>query len=418
MTTAPSQKNSSRRRVWPWAVILGLLALALSAPVVFKLFEPVFVYRSGWAPIPRAIDYPQRQSFIDARYTDQARAAQVALSQARSRMDAPAISAAVAIDGDIMWTTAIGFADLEARAPVSLGSRFRIGSTSKAVTAIGVGVLVDRDLLDLDASIQTYAPNYPSQRWPISLRHVMSHRAGIRDYGVCFCFPVWEHLNTRRFETIDESIGLIARAPLQFEPGTDFAYTSLGYNLVGAAIEGASGKPFARFMTENVFTPLGMGDTGLDSAPGSDAQTVRFYDVENGRYKQAFAVDNSIRWPSGGLLSTPSDMVRLGSALLDDRLVSEETRRALVSVPEGGETTRGAKMYALGWRTGDWTLFNGSLKTRAHHHGGTAVGATSVLVVLPEFRMAVSTMMNKGATNTTDLMAATDAIIEAFLDKP
>lgn len=395
-------------------LIGALVVLAVTAPLVFKLFEPVFVYTSGWTPMPRDVAFPAQQTLHDERYAAQARAAQAALEAARQRMDAPALSAAVAIDGALVWNGAVGYADLEARRPADAASRFRIGSTSKAVTAIAVGTLLDRGLIDLDAPVQSYVPRYPIQRWPITVRQVMSHRAGIRDYGMCFCFPVWEHQNRRRFADVGASVDVIARSPLLFEPGKGFAYTSLGYNLTGAAIEGASKQTFADYLDDAVFKPLGMTGAGLDSAQGAEAGRATFYEVKEGRYKRAFDVDNSIRWPSGGMLATPTDMVRLGSALLDDRLLSEETRRALVTVPAGGEDASGAKRYALGWRTGEWTLFDGAVSTRAYHHGGTAVGSTSILVVFPERRMVVSALMNKGGTDADDLAAATDQIAQAF----
>jgi CubicO group peptidase (beta-lactamase class C family) len=405
-----------RRFRSPRKWLLALAVIAILAPLIFKLFEPVFVYTSGWSPIPRGIAIPAQQAVFDSRYTAQARTAQKVLEAARQSMDTPALSAAVSIDGALVWSSATGFADMETRRPVDATSRFRLGSTSKAVTSVAVGTLLDKGLIDLDKPIQTYVPHYPTQRWPITVRQVMSHRAGLRDYGLCFCFPVWEQQNRRHFDTVDAEIGVIASSPLVYEPGKDFLYTSLGYNLAGAAIEGASKSSFGQYLKSAVFAPLGMTHSGLDSVPGAEAGRVRFYEVEEGRYKRAFEVDNSNKWPSGGILSTPSDMVRLGGAMLGSALLSEKTRQTLLTVPAGGEGTRGAEVYALGWRTGEWTLFDGAVKTHAYHHGGTAVGSTSFFLVLPEYRMVLSLMMNKGGTNAADLAAATTQIAQAFID--
>ena len=409
--------TKSMRRRRPLTLLLSILAaLAVTAWLVFKLFEPVFVHTSGWSPMPDGIAIPGEQTLFDPRYEEEVRIAQGALEAARESMNAPALSAAVTIDGELVWNSAAGFSDLESLRPASTTTRFRVGSTSKAVTAVAVGTLLDKGMLDLDAPIQTYVPRFPEKDFTLTLRQVMSHRAGLRDYGLCLCFPVWEHQNRRHFDTVDASVEVIAGSPLIFDPGTDFSYTSLGYNLTGAAIEGASGTAFGPYLDEAVFRPLNMTGSGLDSLPGAEVDRAAFYEVEGGRYKLAYPVDNSIRWPSGGILSTPSDMARLGSALIEDGLLSESIRRALVTVPAGGEGTRGAEYYALGWRTGDWTLFGGDMTTRAFHHGGTAVGSTSILVVFPEHRMAISTMMNKGGTDADDLAAATDQIAQAFID--
>ncbi len=397
------------------ALILGVLTVA--SPLIFKLFEPVFVYRLDWSALPDG-EYPAQTELANPQYVEQARAAQAALEAARAELQAPALSAAVSINGELVWRSVVGYADVETLRPADFNTRFRLGSTSKAVTAVAAGTLLDQQRLDLDAPIQTYVARFPAQRWPVTLRQVMSHRAGLRDYGMCFCFPAWEHLNQRRFANVDAEVDLIARSPLLFEPDTSFAYTSLGYNLTGAAIEGASGEAFGAYLQGAVFTPLGMTHSGLDSAVGAETDRAAFYEVESGNYKRAFPVDNSIRWPSGGILSTPSDMARLGAAMLDDRLLSAATRATLVTVPEGGRDARGGSIYALGWRTGEWTLYDGALSTIAHHHAGTAVGSSSVFVVFPEYGMVISLMMNKGGTNVDGLALATDQVAQAFIPPP
>lgn len=406
--------NSAYGKYLAWFAFAAA-SLGGSGALAYHLFEPVWVHTSGWSAMPETTGYPSVTGIEDLRYSNAVRNAQIALEESRQKMQAPALSAAVAIGGEVVWSSATGFANLEDNIPVNVTSRFRLGSTSKAVTSVAAGTLIDQGRLELDAAIQTYVPYFPEKKWPVGLRQVMSHRAGLRDYSLCFCFPIWEHLNRRRFDSVGESISVISDSPLLFEPDTNFAYTSLGYNLVGAAIEGASGKPYTDYLREAVFTPLGMKSTGLDSVSGAEVGRTGFYEVEAGKYKRAYPVDNSIRWPSGGLLSTPSDMVRLGSAMIEPGLLSEEVQRELVTVPEGGSDARGAGHYALGWRASDWTLFNGDLTTPSYHHGGTAVGSTSILVVFPEYGMVVSTMMNKGGSDANDLAAATDRIAEAFI---
>jgi CubicO group peptidase (beta-lactamase class C family) len=263
-------------------------------------------------------------------------------------------------------------------------------------------VLIDRRQLTLDQPIA----DFPHA---VTLGQAMSHRAGIRNYGMCLCFPVWEHQNKRHFANIDEQAEIVRDSPLLFKPGTDFAYTSLGYNLAGAAIEQASGQTFGTYMNDAVFKPLGMAGTSLN-----ETDAAGFYEIEPGQYKRAYAVDNSIRWPSGGIVSTPSDIVALGNAMLDDRLLSAATRKLLVSVPAEGRTEDG-RIYAYGWRHSDWSLFDGKLKLDSYHHNGTAVGSTSVFVILPEKKMVLSVMMNKGGEDVDDISLVADQILQAFI---
>ncbi len=393
-----------------WA---GLVLVLIGAGgLAFKLFEPVFVYNAGWRPMPAIAPVATAETDNDA-WAAQGQRALVALEAARRDIQAPAISAAISVDGQLVWRGVTGFSDIEAGRVADFDTRFRLGSTSKAVTSVAAGTLIDQGRLDVDQPIQTYVPRYPQQAWPMTLKQVMSHRAGIRDYGLCLCFPIWEHLNTRPFASVDGEVERVAHSPLLFRPGTDFRYTSMGYNLVGAAIEQASGEPFGAYVTRAVFTPLGMTHSGLDTAGAAG-----FYETRDGDYTRAFPVDNSIRWPSGGFLSTPSDMVKLGNVMLDDRLLSAKTRSLLVTVPADGGASKGAKVYALGWRHSTWTLYDGQLKLDSYHHGGTAVGSTSVFVVLPERHIVLSLMMNKGGENVDDLYGAADKILQAFIPAP
>jgi serine beta-lactamase-like protein LACTB, mitochondrial len=94
--------------------------------------------------------------------------------------------------------------------------------------------------------------------------------------------------------------------------------------------------------------------------------------------------------------------------------LSKETRQLLVTVPKEGSTENG-KSYAYGWRHSDWNLHSGRMKLDSYHHGGTAVGSTSVLVILPESGTVLSIMMNKGDEDVNDLSVVADAILEGFL---
>lgn len=386
-----------KKRIW---LLVGLAVLGLTGILGYKLFEPVFTHNSGWADLPKATDAVGET--LDTRWTEQGAAADMALMAGLKETGAPALSAALSINGELVWRGAAGFADVGGSKPADFDTRFRLGSTSKALTSVGVGVLIDQGKLNLDQAI----PNFPHK---VTLGQVMSHRAGIRDYGMCLCFPVWEHQNRRQFASIDEQVAFVAPSKLLFKPGADFAYTSLGFNLAGSAIEKAAGQTFGTYMSQAVFRPLGMTSTSLNERGAAS-----FYETEAGRYKPAFKVDNSIRWPSGGFVSMPSDMVKLGSAMLDERLLSNKTRQLLVTVPQAGRTESG-KSYAYGWRHSDWTIHDGRVSLDSYHHNGTAVGSTSVLVIFPDKRIVLSIMMNKGGENVDDLSLVADRILESFI---
>lgn len=419
---------SSKRRAKLLVVSFAGLGIAW---LIFRLFEPVFVWSSGWKPLPAVTarlappdesdssQGPGRTSanaFLDADWSALGETVDARLREARTALGAPAISAAVSVGGKRVWAEATGLADVESRTDATLHSSFRLGSTSKAVTSVAVGTLLDDQRLDLDLPVRHYVPDLAPPLATITTRQAMSHTAGVRDYGLCWCFPVWEHLNRRSFPSLRDALRVFETDPLRFPPGQDFAYSSFGFNVAGAVLEGAAAAPFLDYLERAVFEPLEMVDSGGDFAQRSVSQRVSFYETQEGRYKPAQPVDNSIRWPSGGLLSTPSDMVALGGAMLSDRLLTAATREVLLTpqpLADGRENPQG---YALGWRVAaDKKLFDGRVTTRILSHHGTAVGSTSYFAALPDFDLVISVMMNKGLESVDSLTPHATALAEIFV---
>lgn len=360
MTPTP---GASRVRRIGRAAMRGGAAVG-SCYVLFRLLEPMVVYNHGWRPMPDPRDAPAVTHLHDPTVADRATRAEAILRRAHAGGDYPALSVAVAANGQLAWRGAIGFADLVTRTPVTLDHSFRLGSTSKAVTAVAIGTLLARDELDLDTRMSTWSPTLGRPLRDVTLGQAMSHRAGVRNYGVCACFPLWEHLNRRHFASVREAVGVVEGDPLLFEPGTGFAYTSLGYNLAALAVEAASAQPFHAYVQHAVAEPLALQTLRVD-VPG-DAEGVGFYDVEPRGYKAAFEVDNSIRVPSGGFRASPGDMAKLGLAMTDARLLPGHVQAALLTVPPGG-TSEDAVIYANagGWAAGTSTAPDPSSTTTA-----------------------------------------------------
>src|SRR5215216_1904021 len=145
---------------------------------------------------------------------------------------APGMAVAVSVDGELVWSECYGYADVKRKIPVCPWTRFRIGSISKSLTATAVGLLYDQGRLDLDAPIQRYAPDFPDKGYTITTRQLAGHLAGIRHYTAS------EHLSQKHYSSVGESLNIFKDDPLLFPPGTRFSYSSYGYDLIGAVIEG------------------------------------------------------------------------------------------------------------------------------------------------------------------------------------
>jgi CubicO group peptidase (beta-lactamase class C family) len=199
----------------------------------------------------------------------------------------PGLSVAVGAGGDIVWAEGFGWADLEKRVPVAPGMRFRTGGVSMALTSAAVGLLLETERLHLDAEIQTYVSSFPEKQWPVTLRQLMGHLAGVRRDG----HDEESRYSERCERTIDGVNKRFAEIPLQFEPGTRYHYSTLGWIPVSAAVEAAANEPFFTFMRTHIFK-ITFPERGVVVAVTTNTS---FADVESIALKiaQAFAAQRN-----------------------------------------------------------------------------------------------------------------------------
>ncbi|HEY1252973.1 MAG TPA: serine hydrolase domain-containing protein [Thermoanaerobaculia bacterium] len=296
---------------------------------------------------------------------------------------APGVSVAVSRGGRIVWSEGIGCADLEQQVPVTPITRFRVGSVSKPLTAALLGLLVQEGRLDLDAPVQTYVPDFPKKAWPITTRQLAGHLAGVRHYKGDE-FEIRDH-----YDTVRAGLAIFENDPLLFEPGTKFSYSSYGWNLISAVLEGAAHERFLPMMQARVFDPAGMAHTSPDEPDRIVPDRGRFYTraEDTGVVVNAGYVDNSYKWAGGGFLSTTEDLVTFGNAMLGGRLLKPETVRLLWTsqkTNDGKETG-----YGMGWDTG----VDEKGRRRIAHSGG-AQGGTAYLLIYPEERLVMAMLVN------------------------
>jgi CubicO group peptidase (beta-lactamase class C family) len=176
------------------------------------------------------------------------------------REDSPGCAVAVIQDREIIHAKGYGMADLEHAVPITPDTVFDIGSTSKQLTAAAVLLAAADGKLRLDDDVRVHVPVLPKLGpTPTTLRHLLHHTGGLRDYGMLFL------LSGRRLDGITtrrETLDLLARQRgLDFEPGTKFEYSNSGYFLLAQAVEHATGQPLAAYLRTKVFEPLGMQRT-------------------------------------------------------------------------------------------------------------------------------------------------------------
>ena len=325
------------------------------------------ISRSG-GPVPPAY----RQAVAHAR----------ALVCDRLMAHVPGVQVAIGVKGTIVWSQGFGYADLARKVPVSSETQFRVGSVSKALTAAAVAQVYERGLLDLDAPVQAYVPSFPEKGYPITTRQLAGHLAGIRH------LRGEEALSNRPFATVADELTIFERDSLLFPPGTRFSYSSYGWTLISAVIEGATGEEFLGYMSRNVFRPLGMTHTAPDRVDSAIPNRSAFYDADSARgFAVSPAVDNSARWAAGGFVTNAEDLVRFGSALLQPGFLKAETLDLMFR----RQRTTSGEATPCGIA---WFITTDSLGHRWVFHGGSAVGGSAVFGLDRDSGLVIAILSN------------------------
>ncbi|MEW6999791.1 serine hydrolase domain-containing protein [Colwelliaceae bacterium BS250] len=384
-------------------VSVGLLLIAIN--LVWPVYDG-FAHK-GKVPFPpfyQFVEIPQHspteQLLYQKKYSETANHALNLLTQHKKTINAPAISAAVAIDGNLVWAGVSGWSDIEGKIPVTTNTQFRIGSTSKALTGAALARMVDANLINIDKPISDYIKDLPNSTWgKVTPRQLASHTAGLPHYkentdylGLYKTIS----LNTR-YQNVEDALTIFDGSELLYEPGSQFSYSTFGTVLLSAVMENAANTPYLDIMQKQVFSPLKMNATMAEFNGESSKDLATFYWNKKGassHVRKWRNVDLSHRLAGGGFISTSSDLAKMGIALLQDDFISTETRNAFwtpQTLPDGSETPNG---YALGWRYMTIKVDDEFGEITLANHGGVSRGAQSWLMVIPEHNMSVAVNIN------------------------
>jgi len=322
--------------------------------------------------------------------------------QMQSFVDAAEISGAVTVIGrkdGVVSMEAVGLQDLDRGAPMPKDALFRIASMTKPITAIGIMILADEGKLAIDDPVEKHLPEFRGQMLiadrgpdtvtlkrpsrPITIKDLLTHTSGL---------PVkmpegLGDLYARRDHTLAEGVMALSQRPLDFEPGTRWAYCSPGIDTLGRIIEVVSGRPYEAFLSERIFQPLGMVDTTFYPTAQQLTRLATMYKKDKATGKLVAAPGGNLgppqnaRYPipAGGLYSTGPDLARLyqmmldGGALHGQRILSAASVQAMTAsltgdLPAGFSPGMG---WGLGWgvvRTPGGVT--GALTPGAYGHGG------------------------------------------------
>lgn len=321
-----------------------------------------------------------------------------ALRMHRDTSGVAGLSAAIAVDGRLVWTGGFGYADLQHRVAASSDMVSRVGSISKPIAAVAAMALWDEGKLDLDVPISTYLPGYPRRNAAMTMRQLMSHTAGVRHYRGA------EFLSNEPYGDVFSPMAVFWEDSLLFEPGSDYSYSTYGWTVVSAVTEAADGgRSWVDILRDEVVAPLGLMRLQPEWQESIIPGHARFYSEDAAKWANAPAVNLSNKWAGGGLVGTTSDLVNFALGVLDGSVLSDAARSEMWRQ----QTPQGEASYGLGWRVGE---IGGR---RAVSHSGGSTGATAMLILLPDDGMAVALLGNTGGIGHAGIARR---VIEILLD--
>ncbi len=301
----------------------------------------------------------------------------------------PGCALSVSQAGTALLSRAWGMADLEHGIPNTPATIFEGGSLAKQFTAAAVVLLALDGKLTLDDDVRAHIPEVPDHGSPVTLRHLMTHTSGMRDWGSVAAISGWGR--GERSHRHAHVLDIVSRqSALNFEPGHEYSYSNTGYNLLAMVVDRVSGMSFARFSRERIFEPLGMADTQWrdDYRRVVPGRSTAYSAADDG-----FLINRPIEYVhgNGGILSTVDDLQTWNAALTDGRLGGEEFVRMMHDRAVLNDGRRIA--YAGGLQIRDFA------GVPSITHTGSTAGYRGFIGRYPDQQLSIAILCNVGNAN-------------------
>lgn len=321
-------------------------------------------------------------------------------------MPAPGCAVGVSLNGQTVFEKAFGLAEMEHNIPNTPQTIFESGSVAKQFTAASLVLLQQDGKLNIDDPVRKYVPELPDYGKPLTIRHILNHTAGLRDWGSVMALTGAGRGD--RVVTQDIALDVIIRQKsLDFEPGAEYSYSNSGYQLAAVIVERVSGQKFGEFVGSRIFKPLGMTNSSWRDdyrrlVPGR----AQGYSKQgpNAPWMLNMPIMNVVG--NGGMLTTVGDWLKWNAAL-DAKTMGAPFVEALETQ---GVLNDGRKIsYALGLDVGDYKGIK-----QVTHSGGTA-GYQTYLARFPEKKLSVAALCNGFPPSSGDIVySVVDEIFGPF----
>jgi CubicO group peptidase (beta-lactamase class C family) len=285
-------------------------------------------------------------------------------------------TALVARGDQVLFTKAYGSANLEWDVPNTPNTKFRLGSVTKQFTAASILLLEERGKLSVSDPVKKFMPDAPAAWDKVTIFHLLTHTSGVADFTHFPDYPKIEPFAT----TSAKLVALFRDKPLDFEPGEKWSYDNSGYVLLTYLIEKVTGDSYEKFVRENIFTPLGMKDTGYDSNAAIIPHRASGYSTGRDGIENAGFINMTVPQGAGALYSTTGDLLKWEQALFGGKVLKAASLDKM--------TTPFKSNYAFGLM----------VETAGGHkkisHGGAIEGFNTSLNYYPDEKLTVVVLAN------------------------
>ncbi len=309
--------------------------------------------------------------------------------------NSPGCALAVIKDGAIVYKRGYGMADLEHDVPISSNTVFYIGSTSKQFVTACILLLAEQGKLALDDDLRKFIPEFPQYDKPITIRHLVHHTSGIRDY-----LTLWELSGRSYLDYVPEQavLDMICRQKeLNFAPGDQHLYSNSCYFLLGVIVKRVSGKTLKEFAHENIFAPLAMNNSHFhdDNKHLVKNRAFGYAKTDNGKFGNLTMRFDLVG--SGGLYTTVDDLFLWDQNFYNNKL-GKSGPQLIETMLTNGKLSNGEEVnYAFALTHG---VYRGA---KTVSHGGALGGYRAQLLRFPEHKFSVVILSNLASFNPTAL---------------
>ena len=319
--------------------------------------------------------------------------------------DMPGAAVMVIENGEVIMQKGYGMARVSDQTPVSKATNFRLASVTKQFTAMSILQLIEREQLSLDTSIQDVLPDFPEYGSKITIRHMLQHSSGVKDYG-----PMSSMDLGRQFTDQDVLDFLMTLDDVDFEVGEQHVYSNSAYVLFTKIHEKITGQPWRDYVKENIFDPAGMSKT-LAFVDGVNMVSDRAYGhtiEDDGSITETDQNVWSAMLGDGGIYSNLEDFYKWDQILYTDKLLSQEMMDAMFT---NQKTNDGSPMnYGYGWRLENYKGME------INYHTGSSIGFRNIYYRIPSKNFSLVIFRNRDEGSEFSSLEYAHKMVDVFFD--